>query len=381
MKKIAVQLYGHMRTYEYTYQNFFKHIIFPNIKDGYVVDIFIHTWEQFNRHKTCWYDHNLAFPTLNNKLLTKNDIDKIKSIYKPVCFLLDKLEENVNGQSISLDRVANLRLEYEKSNKMKYDYIFTTRPDILFYKNIRIQYYLDLYEKELELIGTLPNKFLFSSTVLFRLGIIDGRYANEGDLVFFSNFDARWSDIFRGDIPRIFMCAHDHDFIMLRENMLNDQYLIPPNKRLVEKIKVNKLENCIRQNSNSNNIYNEIVYLYKYGTAKQRIQSQLSYKLGQTMIINSKSILGIISMPIYLLSTLISYKQERKIYQEKIKKDPSLILPPLQNYPDFKEALKYKNHLSYKLGQALIKSSKTWYKGGYIKFLFEIMKLNYKQKK
>ncbi|EOZ9037014.1 hypothetical protein [Campylobacter jejuni] len=37
------------------------------------------------------------------------------------------------------------------------------------------------------------------------------------------------------------------------------------------------------------------------------------------------------------------------------------------------------NHLSYKLGQAFIKSSKTWYKkkggGGYVKFIFEIRKL------
>ena len=134
-------------------------------------------------------------------------------------------------------------------------------------------------------------------------------------------------------------------------------------------------------NFNEKILLNNQFDLYKHSTAKARIQSQLSYKLGQTMIINSKSILGIISMPIYLLSTLISYKQERKIYQEKIKKDPSLILPPLQNYPDFKEALKYKNHLSYKLGQALIKSSKTWYKGGYIKFLFEIRKLKKEFKK
>ncbi|MPB17312.1 sugar transferase, partial [Campylobacter lari] len=67
--------------------------------------------------------------------------------------------------------------------------------------------------------------------------------------------------------------------------------------------------------------------------------------------------------------------QEQKIYQEKIKKDPSLKLPPLEDYPDYKEALKLKNHLSYKLGQALIQANKTWYKGGYIKLLFEIRKL------
>ncbi|EAI1994607.1 hypothetical protein EJ642_08535, partial [Campylobacter coli] len=69
------------------------------------------------------------------------------------------------------------------------------------------------------------------------------------------------------------------------------------------------------------------------------------------------------------------HKQEQKIYQEKIKKDPSLKLPPLESYPDYKEALKLKNHLSYKLGEALIKANKTWYKGGYVKMWFEIGKL------
>ncbi|WP_236845438.1 hypothetical protein [Campylobacter devanensis] len=34
-----------------------------------------------------------------------------------------------------------------------------------------------------------------------------------------------------------------------------------------------------------------------------------------------------------------------------------------------------KNHLSYKLGAALIKAHKQWYKGGYIKFIFEAIKI------
>ncbi|AJC85819.1 hypothetical protein CAQ16704_0310 [Campylobacter sp. RM16704] len=118
-----------------------------------------------------------------------------------------------------------------------------------------------------------------------------------------------------------------------------------------------------------------ISFQTKYGTTKTRIQNQLSYKLGQSMIANSKSFLGYLIMPIALLSIIISHKQEQKIYQEKIKKDPSLKLPPLENYPDYKEALKVKNHLSYKLGQALIQANKNWYGGGYIKLLFEIRKL------
>ncbi len=127
---------------------------------------------------------------------------------------------------------------------------------------------------------------------------------------------------------------------------------------------------------------NLLSFQTQYGTAKQRIQNQLSYKLGQTMIINSKNIFGVLFMPVYIISTLLSHRQEQKIYQEKIKKDPSLKLPPLESYPDYKEALKEKECLTYKLGEALIKANKTWYKGGIIKLPFSIYKVykDYKSK-
>ncbi|ENF1142669.1 hypothetical protein ABQH23_001541 [Campylobacter coli] len=119
--------------------------------------------------------------------------------------------------------------------------------------------------------------------------------------------------------------------------------------------------NCATQ---FNQPQSKLSFQAHHGTAKIRIQNQLSYKLGQAMIVNSKSFLGYLIMPMALLSIMISHKQEQKIYQEKIKKNPSLKLPPLESYPDYKEALKFKNHLSYKLGEALIKASNNWYGGG-----------------
>ncbi|EIZ3866395.1 hypothetical protein MQF56_000179, partial [Campylobacter coli] len=124
-----------------------------------------------------------------------------------------------------------------------------------------------------------------------------------------------------------------------------------------------------------------IVNRFRYGKAKNRIQNQLSYKLGQAMIVNSKSLLGYIRMPFALSYIKDKHKQEQKIYQEKIKKDPSLKLPPLEDYPDYKEALKEKECLTYKLGEALIKASNNWYGGGYIKLLLEIRKLKKEFKK
>jgi acetyltransferase-like isoleucine patch superfamily enzyme len=48
---------------------------------------------------------------------------------------------------------------------------------------------------------------------------------------------------------------------------------------------------------------------------------------------------------------------------------------------DYQKAIKVTNHLSYKLGQALIKANKNWYKGGYVKFIFEVMGINKEHKK
>ena len=113
-------------------------------------------------------------------------------------------------------------------------------------------------------------------------------------------------------------------------------------------------------------------------SAKDRIRNHLSYKLGQAMIENSKSLLGYVRMPFVLSYIKDKHKQEQKIYQEKIKKDPSLKLPTLESYPDYQESLKEKECLTYKLGEAFIKASKTWYKGGYVRLWFEIEKLKKK---
>ncbi|VEJ08447.1 Uncharacterised protein [Helicobacter pullorum] len=94
------------------------------------------------------------------------------------------------------------------------------------------------------------------------------------------------------------------------------------------------------------------------------------------MIENSKSLLGYIRMPYVLSYIKDKHKQEQQQYQETIKKNPNLKLPNLESYPDYKESLKEKECLTYKLGEALMKADKTWYKGGYITLMFEVGRLN-----
>ncbi|EOG4053603.1 hypothetical protein ACLBYY_000451 [Campylobacter jejuni] len=124
-------------------------------------------------------------------------------------------------------------------------------------------------------------------------------------------------------------------------------------------------ENLLTIKENRIHNLNEILnFQNHYGKAKARIQNQLSYKLGQALIINSKSVLGYLSLPFIILSIVISHKQEQKAYKFKIKKNPNLALPPLENYPDYNEALKEKECFTYKLGEAFIKASKNWYGSG-----------------
>ncbi|EDO8877804.1 alpha-2,3-sialyltransferase [Campylobacter coli] len=105
------------------------------------------------------------------------------------------------------------------------------------------------------------------------------------------------------------------------------------------------------------------ITLININSAKARIQNQLCYKLGQVMIRNSKSFLGLIKMPYILIAIVIVYKDQKS--NLKLSNDR---LPPLETYSDYQEALKEKECFTYKLGEALIKAHKNWYKGGYLKF-------------
>ncbi|WP_180380367.1 discoidin domain-containing protein [Campylobacter devanensis] len=127
-----------------------------------------------------------------------------------------------------------------------------------------------------------------------------------------------------------------------------------------------KLENQKLQKINA-----DLYFALNYGTAKSRIKNQLSYKLGQAMILNSKSIWGYIRMPYILSYIKETHQKEQKLYQEKIKANPSLKLPPIESYPDYKEALKEKECLTYKLGEAMIEADKSSLKLGYLTLWFK----------
>ena len=182
---------------------------------------------------------------------------------------------------------------------------------------------------------------------------------------------------------------------VLKELELNKQELIQTKnqldftkKQLESKTKELESKNKIlSSNPNTSHLIQnascfkgKLAYLNTLTTAKDRIHNHLSYKLGQAMIENSKSLLGYIRMPYVLSYIKDKHKQEQQQYQEAIKKNPNLKLPNLESYPDYQESLKEKECLTYKLGEAFIKADKTWYKGGYVKLWFEVRRLKGERK-
>ncbi len=88
-----------------------------------------------------------------------------------------------------------------------------------------------------------------------------------------------------------------------------------------------------------------------YGAA-QRIQQQLNYRLGATMIANCRSVRGWLRMPKALMSEVRLYRKEQSTQAAQK-------LPPLETYADAHEAERYRKHLSYQLGQTMLKHAKT----------------------
>ncbi|EFI60590.1 MULTISPECIES: hypothetical protein [Comamonas] len=93
-----------------------------------------------------------------------------------------------------------------------------------------------------------------------------------------------------------------------------------------------------------------------YGAA-DRVRQQLSYRLGATMIAQSRSVGGWFGMPFALQAEAKRFKQEQAARSNQK-------LPPITQYRDAHEAERIKQHLSYRLGARMIANSRSL--GGWV---------------
>ncbi|EOE6796440.1 hypothetical protein ACKSXL_001819 [Campylobacter jejuni] len=423
-KKLAIHFFGFMRTFRDTYSNFKLNILDINSQD-YEIDIFIHTWDKYNStdtSKECfdlWHKNIDYYPTMNEKQITSQDQRDIIDLYQPKKILIEKLEKGVYGHPITLNKVSNLRTTYEKEKGFKYDAFLYTRCDIMFKTPIRILGYIDYWKNN----PTLDTKIIWCGHSSFsRMAIADPRMVTECNIFWFTKYDISADDMYHScpyDINKFLWIAIDYliyrDFRIWREKYVDykateltyirkDILIRKDNEitklKLDNQLLQNKFQNELnsfpikKQNLEIKNLEQDLIIkkleskklakslglkmsiinpkitFIQANSAKARIQNHLSYKLGQALIENSKSILGYIRMPYVLSYIKDKHKFEQKAYEEKIKENPNLALPPLETYPDYNEALKEKECFTYKLGEEFIKASKNWY-GGYIKFIFK----------
>ncbi|HEH6132001.1 TPA: DUF2972 domain-containing protein, partial [Campylobacter jejuni] len=107
-----------------------------------------------------------------------------------------------------------------------------------------------------------------------------------------------------------------------------------------------------------------------------------AYKLGKVMIDfshqrnNYKYGGGYIALFKKLYKIKKQHKKEQKIYQQTIQVFPQLKYPNLETCSDYEQALKYKFHLSYMLGEVLIQTFQNLHKGSMFKLAKNIKKAN-----
>ena len=135
--KIAVQIFGHLRTYKQCYIS-----LFENLLNYYDCDVFIHTWETMDHNTKTWHTYRARETGESAEKLRR----EISQTYHPKAIEIEKQivkDEGVivaNNKEISLFgmkcmmhsmvRANKLREEYERKNNVQYDYVLCIRPDI-----------------------------------------------------------------------------------------------------------------------------------------------------------------------------------------------------------------------------------------------------------
>lgn len=199
-KRIAIQIFGHLRSFEQTVDSLHEYLVLPNKKRGYEVDIFMHTWDETDLSTIAW--HNQQGEKLGRKV-TKEIVDFIEEKYSPRKYLVEaQIDVPEQMLTAKLGRFAcsykgfvnttytqfmsnKLREDYEKENKIKYDWVIVTRPDILFHQPLDIEKILHVYK---DYGWQIPKNGLFFGHNLFARGDVEDKHMYGGtDLIFFGN--------------------------------------------------------------------------------------------------------------------------------------------------------------------------------------------------
>ena len=315
-----------------------------------------------------------------DKHIDNNLLEKIKRLDNVKSIKLSNEQEYLKQYPSNLEiansakmfygfwQVVNLLLEYETKNNFYYDYIIVLRPDKIYSIDFDLKF-IETLQQDNEIIceeydwGMMDISLYGKRYAMIELLSLFDKASRYKHLDYFKYFPSGICCAPIGFLDHyiLVMCVK---FIGLKINNTNfiKYNKIDYNPRIpnIQKALLKDLENIDTNRGQDYILFFDILNcpkLLSTRLAKQIIKNYLSYKLGEAMIANSKSLLGYIKMPFKLNHIKKEHNNEQKAYEKIIKKHPNLKLPPLETYPDYNEAIKIKEHLSYKLGEALIKAN------------------------
>ncbi len=188
--KVAIQLFGHLRTYDKCYQR-----LFMCLADNYDCDVFVHTWDTLDHNTQTWHNYRI-----DKKVSIENIKQIVEECYQPKLYKIDTqkyIEEGniiANNKAISLFGMHmmlysmaesnKLRQQYEKTSNIKYDYIVFIRPDVELWTPLNLESFIDSTKP-----NELNNSFYFGGFFKYKNILNDWRAIGGSDVLFFGTSD------------------------------------------------------------------------------------------------------------------------------------------------------------------------------------------------
>lgn len=147
--RIAVQLFGHLRTFDQCAVSLRRHLL-----DAYPAhDVFLHTWDRLDHATTTHHAFSCGQAPVDDRTL-----DRVHSLYAPAALQVDRqvpAEEGelhfANGKRmaiagirhmlVSMHRANALRERYAASTGAVYDIVVATRPDVALHRRLDLEAY------------------------------------------------------------------------------------------------------------------------------------------------------------------------------------------------------------------------------------------------
>lgn len=211
--KVAIQLFGHLRTYDKCYQR-----LFECLGKLYDCDVFIHTWDTLDHNTQTWHSHKVK------KTLSKDEIQQqLIECYNPKDFKIEHQNVKDEGVVIAQDKAISifgiksmlysmkesnrLREEYEKKTGIRYDFVVMLRPDVELWFPFRLEEFI-----QGTMAKDLTNSFYFGGFFKYKNLLNDWRAIGGSDVLFFASSNV---------ISKIFS-----KFKLLEDTCINQEYSV-----------------------------------------------------------------------------------------------------------------------------------------------------------